>query len=116
MSLINLMLLLVPVSLALAYGFHAGPLWIFATAVFAIIPLANLIRQATEQLAHRAGPAIGGLLNVTFGNMAELILAIFVLIAGKAEVVKAQITGSIIGNSLLGLGLAIMVGSWKRHL
>lgn len=115
MSPINLLLLLVPVSLALAYGVHAGPLWIFGAAVLAIIPLANLIRQATEQLAHRAGPAIGGLLNVTFGNMAELILAIFVLLAGKAEVVKAQITGSIIGNSLLGLGLAILVGSWKRE-
>lgn len=99
----------------LGYLVHAGPIWIFATATLAIIPLANLIRRATEQVAQLAGSAIGGLLNVTFGNMAELILAIFVLIAGQGEIVKAQLTGSIIGNSLLGLGLAIVVGSWKRE-
>ncbi|MEO6875851.1 MAG: calcium/proton exchanger [Opitutaceae bacterium] len=115
MTIGNLLLLLVPLSLILAYGTTAGPLWVFFTAVGAIIPLANWIRRATEHLAQRAGPAIGGLLNVTFGNVAELVLAIFVLMAGKTEVVKAQITGSIIGNSLLGLGLAILVGSWKRE-
>ena len=76
-----------------------------------MIPLAEWIRRATEHLARRAGPAIGGLLNVSFGNTAELILALFVLAAGKPDVVKAQLTGAIIGNSLLGLGLAIVVGS-----
>ncbi len=111
----NLLLLFVPVSLVLGYVTHPGPVWVFATATVAIIPLADWIRRGTEQMAHRAGSAIGGLLNVTFGNVAELILAIFVLIAGKSEVVKAQLTGSIIGNSLLGLGLAILVGSWKRE-
>jgi Ca2+:H+ antiporter len=115
MWIINLLLLFVPASLALAYWMHAGAVWVFLTAILAIIPLANLIRRGTEQLAHRAGPAIGGLLNVTFGNMAELILAIFVLRAGKGDVVKAQLTGSIIGNSLLGLGLAILVGTWNRE-
>lgn len=115
MTIINLLLLLVPLSLVLAYGIHAGPIWIFATATLAIVPLANWVRRGTEEIAKLAGPAIGGLLNVTFGNMAELILAIFVLMAGHGEVVKAQITGSIIGNSLLGLGLAIVVGSWKRE-
>ncbi len=109
------LLLLIPLSLGLHYFLHLGPLWTFATAIFAIVPLAEWIRRATEQLAHRAGPAIGGLLNVTFGNTAELILALFVLMSGKVEVVKAQITGSIIGNSLLGLGLAIVVGSWGRE-
>ena len=59
--------------------------------------------------------SIGGLLNVTFGNAAELILALFVLAAGHVSVVKGQITGSIIGNSLFGLGIAILVGSWGRH-
>ena len=54
-------------------------------------------------------------MNVTFGNMAELIIALFILAAGATDVVKAQITGSIIGNALLGLGLAIVVGGWKRH-
>lgn len=110
----SLMLLLIPVSLTLAYGVHAPSLWIFGTAVLAIIPLAEWIRKSTEQLAERLGSAIGGLLNVTFGNMAELILALFVLYAGHASVVKAQITGAIIGNSLLGLGLAIVVGTFGR--
>jgi Ca2+:H+ antiporter len=107
-------LLFVPVSLILAYVAHAPPLWIFVAAIIAIVPLAEWIRRATEQIANRAGSAIGGLLNVSFGNATELVLAFFVLAAGKAEVVKGQITGSIIGNSLLGLGLAILVGSWGR--
>lgn len=110
----RLLLLLVPASLVLEYVVHAPPLWIFVSAVLAIIPLADQIREATEQLAHRVGGAIGGLLNVTFGNAAELLIALFVLRAGHPDVVKAQITGSIIGNSLLGLGLAIVAGSWGR--
>lgn len=109
------LLLLTPVSLALKYWLHAGPLWVFGAGALAIIPLAEWVRRATDQAARRAGPAIGGLLNVTFGNVAELILALFVLQAGHAEVVKGQITGSIIGNSLLGLGLAILVGTWGRE-
>lgn len=110
----SLMLLLIPISVALEYFLHAPPMWIFITAVLAIVPLAEWIRKSTEQLAERVGSAIGGLLNVTFGNVAELILALFVLYGGHASVVKAQITGAIIGNSLLGLGLAIVVGSWGR--
>jgi Ca2+:H+ antiporter len=98
----------------LAYA-GAPAVWVFAAAAAAIIPLAEWIRRATEQIAERAGPAIGGLVNVTFGNAAELILALFVLTAGNATVVKATITGSIIGNSLLGLGVAIVVGSWGRE-
>ncbi|HWG44997.1 MAG TPA: calcium/proton exchanger [Gemmataceae bacterium] len=108
------LLLLVPLSLALAYIFHAPPIWIFVTAVLAIVPLAEWLRRATDQMAKLAGPAIGGLLNVTFGNMAELLLGLFVLASGQAEVVKGQITGAIIGNGLLGLGLAIVVGTWGR--
>ena len=111
----NILLAFIPLSLALNYGFHAGPTWVFLTAIVGIVPLAEWIRRATEQMARIAGPAIGGLLNVTFGNVAELILALFVLAAGQASVVKGQITGSIIGNSLLGLGLAIVVGSWNRE-
>jgi len=110
----NAFLSLVPISLALGYVFHASPLWVFATSVLAIVPLAEWIRRATDQMARRAGPTIGGLLNVTFGNVAELIIALFVLRAGHTEVVKAQITGSIVGNSLLGLGLGIVAGSWGR--
>ncbi|HEX8072853.1 MAG TPA: calcium/proton exchanger [Pyrinomonadaceae bacterium] len=108
-----LLLLLIPISLALRF-FHAPPLAVFAAAALAIVPLAEWMRRGTEQVAHRAGSVIGGLLNVTFGNMAELILAVIVLRAGNLNVVKATITGSIIGNSLLGLGLAIIVGSWGR--
>jgi Ca2+:H+ antiporter len=112
--ILGALLLLVPVSLGLAYVFHASALWVFAASVLAIVPLAEWVRRATEQMARLAGPAVGGLLNVTFGNMAELIIALFVLSAGHAEVVKAQITGSIVGNSLLGLGLGIVAGSWGR--
>ena len=108
------LLLLVPLSLVLA-SLHAPPLWVFATAATAIVPLAEWSRRATGQLAERAGPAIGGLLNVTFGNAAEFVLALFVLYSGKTGVVQAMITGSIIGNSLLGLGVAILVGSWGRE-
>ncbi len=104
---------LIPLSVALAY-FHAPPLWVFAAAAAAIIPLAQWIRRATEQIANRAGSSIGGLLNVTLGNAAELIVALFVLMTGNTTVVKATITGSIIGNSLLGLGLSIIAGTWKR--
>ena len=109
-----LLLLLVPVSIGLAYV-QAPPVWVFGSAAAAIVPLAEWIRRATEQVALRAGPAIGGLLNVTFGNAAELILALFVLTSGNASVVKATITGSIIGNSLFGLGIAILAGSWGRE-
>ena len=109
------LLLLVPLSAASAAITGAESVWTFVVATIAIVPLAEWIRRATENLAERAGPAIGGLLNVSFGNLAELILALFVLAAGKGDVVKAQITGAIIGNSLLGLGLAIVVGSWGRE-
>jgi Ca2+:H+ antiporter len=108
------LLLFVPLSLALAL-LHAAPLWVFAAGAAAIIPLSEWIRRSTEQIAERAGPAIGGLMNVTFGNAAEFILALFVLRSGNTGVVKATITGSIIGNSLLGLGIAILAGSWGRE-
>ena len=109
------LLLLVPLSLVLRYFIGSGPILIFVSAILAIVPLAEWIRRATEHLAARATPALGGLLNVTFGNTAELILALFVLASGEAGVVKGQITGSIVGNSLLGLGLAILVGSIGRE-
>jgi Ca2+:H+ antiporter len=113
--ILRLLLLLIPFSLALKYAFHAPAPWVFLAGVVAIIPLAEYIRQGTEQVARVVGSAVGGLLNVTFGNLAELIIAIFVLRTGAVEVVKAQITGSIIGNSLLGLGLAAVAGSFGRE-
>ena len=115
--IVNLLLLLVPLSVLLEYILHASPVWVFIVGLLAIVPLAEWIRRATEHLAVRAGSEIGGLVNVTFGNMAELIIALFILRTGATDVVKAQITGSIIGNALLGFGLAILVGSFgKREL
>lgn len=112
---LNALLLLVPISVLLQYVFHAAPVWVFLTGVVAIVPIAEMIRKGTEQVALRVGPAIGGLLNVTFGNVSELVLALFVLAAGNQFVVKAQITGSIIGNGLLGLGLGVVAGGWGRE-
>lgn len=109
------LLLFVPVSLVLKYFLAAPPLWVFVSAAIAIAGLAEWVRRSTEQLAERAGPEIGGLLNVTFGNIAELTLALFVLASGKPDIVRAQITGSIMGTSLLGLGLAILVGGLRRE-
>ena len=109
------LLLLVPVSLALDYFSGVPRTLVFLSALLAIIPLAEWVRRATEQVAARAGSAIGGLMNVSFGNAPELILALFVLNAGHVDVVKAQITGSLIGNSLLGLGLAVIAGSFRSE-
>ncbi len=109
------MLVFIPVSLGLAYLVQGSPFLVFLTAALAIVPLAVWIQRGTEELAYHTGPSIGGLLNVTFGNAAELIIALFVLVGGASGVVKGQITGSIIGNSLLGLGLTIIVGTWKRR-
>ena len=89
---------------------HAAGLWIFVASCLAIIPLAGLMGRATENLTETMGPGIGGLLNATFGNAAELIIALAALWKGETEIVKASITGSIIGNVLLVLGAAIFVG------
>ena len=110
-----LWLALVPVSLAADWIAGSTSIWTFVTGVAAIVPLADWVRRATEQLAARFGGAVGGLLNVSFGNTAELMLALFVLAAGHPDVVKGQITGSIVGNSLLGLGAAVLAGSFGRH-
>src|SRR6476646_4102985 len=114
MDVFTWLLLLVPASVGVAAVTGETSLWTFAVAVAAVVPLAEWIRRSTEHLAESAGPAVGGLLNVSFGNTAELVLALFVLAAGKPDVVKAQLTGAIIGNSLLGLGLAIIAGSFGR--
>lgn len=87
----------------------------FVLACVAIIPLARYMGEATEVLAHKLGSGIGGLMNATFGNAAELILALAALRAGKEQVVKASLTGSILGNLLLILGLAMFLGGTKRR-
>jgi Ca2+:H+ antiporter len=106
---LNALLLFVPVALVLAYT-GGGPVAVFVTSCLAIIPLAGLMGKATEHLAEQMGEGIGGLLNATFGNAAELIIALMALRAGLYDVVKASITGSIIGNILLVFGLAALVG------
>ncbi|MGI9019525.1 MAG: calcium/proton exchanger [Solirubrobacterales bacterium] len=93
---------------------HASATVIFACSAAGIIPTAALMGLATEELAAKSGPGIGGFLNVTFGNAAELIIAVFLLAEGLQEVVKASIIGSILGNLLLVLGLAMFVGGIGR--
>jgi len=103
----------IPIAIALDIA-HASPTVIFFAAALGIIPTAALMGIATEELAARSGPGIGGLLNVTFGNAPELIIALFALGSGLHEVVKASIIGSILGNILLVLGGAMFVGGIGR--
>ncbi|MBI1761395.1 MAG: calcium/proton exchanger [Acidobacteria bacterium] len=111
-NLLNLLLVFVPIAAVLELT-HANPIAIFATAALAIIPLAGLMGRATEHLAEKLGEGVGGLLNATFGNAAELIIALMALRAGLFDVVKASVTGSIIGNLLLVLGLSILAGGLR---
>src|SRR5215216_6715945 len=104
----------IPIAIALELA-HAEATLIFITSALGVIPTAALMGRATEQLAARTGPGIGGFLNVTFGNAPELTIAFFALLAGLQEVVKASIIGSIIGNILLVLGAAMLVGGWGRQ-
>jgi Ca2+:H+ antiporter len=103
----------IPIAITLEVA-HAGAVALFATSALGVIPTAALMGRATEELAARSGPGIGGLLNVTFGNAPELIIALFALGKGLHEVVKASIVGSILGNVLLVLGAAMFVGGLKR--
>jgi Ca2+:H+ antiporter len=103
----------IPIAVALDL-LHAGPVLIFATSAIGVIPTAALMGKATEELADRVGPGIGGLLNVTFGNFPELLIAFFALREGLHEVVKASIIGSVLGNVLLVLGAAMLVGGVTR--
>ena len=120
-SLLNLNLLLVFGLVAIAVkwlglfgGEEHNEVLIFATSALAIIPLADLIGEATEQLSSRLGPQLGGLLNATLGNAAELIITIFALSHGLTELVKASIVGSILGNLLLVAGLSLLLGGLKH--
>ncbi|WP_206108273.1 calcium/proton exchanger [Paludisphaera soli] len=106
------LLLAVPVAIALRFS-GAGPIWLFVASCVAIVPLAGLMGKSTEKLAEKLGPGIGGLMNATFGNAAELIIAMFALFNGLDEVVKASLTGSIIGNILLVMGASLVAGGLK---
>jgi len=111
---LNALLVAFPVALAL-WAFGGGQLWIFIASGIAIIPLAGLMGRATESLAATLGPALGGLLNATFGNAAELIIALAAVAKGPHmyPLVKASITGSIIGNVLLVLGASFLLGGLR---
>jgi len=106
------LLLFVPVSIA-AHFQEWGSVTVFITACLAIIPLAAWMGAATEEIAVLVGPTVGGLLNATFGNATELIIALVALNAGLVEVVKASLTGSILGNLLLVMGLSMFLGGLK---
>src|SRR5947209_14180512 len=112
--MMNWLLALVPVVIGLKYMAPQSSTLIFLAACLAIVPLAGWLGRATEQLAHHTGEGIGGLLNATFGNAAELIIAIMALRQGLYPVVKASLTGSIIGNMLLVLGAAFLSGGLKH--
>jgi Ca2+:H+ antiporter len=113
MKFLSLLLVFVPAAIAAEF-LHASPVLVFALAALAIIPLSGFLGKATEEIAVHTGPTLGGLLNATLGNMAELIIAIFALRAGFVDLVKASITGSILGNLLLVLGLAQLMGGIKH--
>src|SRR5256886_17148370 len=104
--------LYVPLSWNLEVMFGPAAI-VFAAAGIAIVPLAWFLGLATEELGKHAGPGVGGLLNATFGNATELIIAIFALASGLTEVVKASLTGSVIGNLLLVLGISMLAGGLR---
>ena len=110
---LNLLLLAIPLAL-LAFWLGWGELWVFILSALAIVPLAGYIGESTEALTLYTGPRIGGLLNATLGNAAELIITIVAIREGLLDLVKASIIGSILGNILLVLGMAFLLGG-LRH-
>lgn len=110
---INLLLVFVPIAIVVEL-LHGDPTILFITSALGIVPLAGLLGEATDALSVKAGDQIGGLLNATLGNAAELIITIVALQAGLLDVVKASITGSILGNLLLVLGLSLLAGGLKN--
>jgi Ca2+:H+ antiporter len=113
MRLVYYLGVFIPAAIVLEVA-DAGPVVVFGAAALGVIPCAAVMGEATEAIAARTGPGIGGLLNVTFGNAPELIIALFALNEGLQEVVKASIVGSIIGNILLVMGAAMFVGGLPR--
>jgi Ca2+:H+ antiporter len=111
---INWLLVFIPISLALEYA-HVTPPVLFFSAALAIVPIASLIVHSTEQLATRTGDAVGGLLNATFGNAPELIIALVALRAGFFDMVRASIIGSILANLMLATGVAFFLGGLRNH-
>jgi Ca2+:H+ antiporter len=113
-TVMTALLIFIPVSIVLEL-MHADPIVVFIAAALAIVPIAGFMGKATEELSKYLGAGLGGLLNATFGNATELIIAFFAIQAGLFEVVKASITGAIIGNVLLIIGCSMFFGGLKRE-
>src|SRR6476469_9501121 len=113
---IILTLVLSGVAIVIDFGLHVEGATVFVVAAIAILGLAWIVGLSTERLGALTGPQVGGILNATFGNIAELIISFFALQAGLITVVKASITGSIIGNLLLVLGAAVLAGGLRNGL
>jgi Ca2+:H+ antiporter len=109
------LLVLLPVAVILDRAGASPPL-VFLVAALVIVPLAGLIVRSTEQVAERTGPAIGGLLNATFGNLPELIICVVALRAGLIDVVRASLVGAVLANVLLALGVAFLLGGRRFHV
>lgn len=114
MNILKLFLIFIPISI-IGEFIHMTPTLMFIFAALAIVPLAGLMGEATEELSFYAGPRIGGFLNATFGNATELIISFFALKEGLFDVVKASIAGSVIGNILLVLGASMLFGGLKHR-
>jgi len=112
---VYILLIFVPIAIALRLS-DGDPVTIFVASALAIVPLAALMGTSTEEIAVRTGPQIGGLLNATLGNAAELIITIFALREGLLELVRASIIGSILGNLLLVMGLSLLLGGLKNGI
>lgn len=112
MKFLKYLLIFIPISI-IAEFMHASPTILFILSALAIIPLAGLMGEATEQISFYTGPKLGGFLNATFGNATELIISFFALKNGLFDVVKASIAGSVIGNTLLVLGASMLIGGVK---
>jgi Ca2+:H+ antiporter len=106
---------LAPLTLVVRYGFHAGDVTMFVLAALSLVPLAWLIGEATEHAGENTGPGIGGFLNASFGNAPELIIVLFAVSDGLPDVVRGSITGSIVSNILLVLGVAMVAGGDARE-
>ncbi|MEO8337160.1 MAG: calcium/proton exchanger [bacterium] len=115
MKLLAFLLVFVPAAIVAEY-MRANPVLIFALAALGIVPLSGFLGKATEEISTHTGPTVGGLLNATLGNLAELIIAVLALRVGLVDLVKASITGSILGNLLLVLGAAQLAGGLKHKV
>jgi Ca2+:H+ antiporter len=112
---LNLLIIALPMAIV-AYYLNWGEGWVFGVSAVGVIPLANIIGEATENISIHTGPKLGGLINATLGNAAELIITLFAIQKGLLDLVKASITGSIIGNLLFVLGFSILIGGAKNGI